>query len=52
MTAHPTPATVLIVDDLEENLVALEALLRRDSLQVLKARSGDEASRHRPCALQ
>jgi signal transduction histidine kinase len=43
MTAEPTPATVLIVDDLEENLVALEALLRRDSLQVLKARSGDEA---------
>lgn len=43
MTAEPTPATVLIVDDLEENLVALEGLLRRNSLQVLKALSGDEA---------
>ena len=33
----------LIVDDIAENLVALEALLRRDGLEVLKARSGAEA---------
>jgi signal transduction histidine kinase len=33
----------LLVDDLEENLVALEALLRREGLEILKARSGREA---------
>ncbi len=33
----------LIVDDLEENLVALEALLRRDGLELIRARSGAEA---------
>ncbi|KKW89510.1 hybrid sensor histidine kinase/response regulator [Sphingobium chungbukense] len=33
----------LLVDDLDENLVALEALLRREGLVCLKARSGDEA---------
>jgi CheY-like chemotaxis protein len=33
----------LLVDDIEENLIALEALLRRDGLEVLKARSGAEA---------
>src|ERR1700744_862749 len=33
----------LLVDDLEENLTSLEALLRRDGLTLLKARSGDEA---------
>src|SRR3984885_13480193 len=33
----------LLVDDLEENLLSLEALLRRDELVLLKARSGDEA---------
>lgn len=33
----------LLVDDLEENLLSLEALLRRDGLKILKARSGDEA---------
>ncbi len=33
----------LIVDDMEENLLALEGLLRRDELQILKARSGSEA---------
>jgi signal transduction histidine kinase len=33
----------LLVDDLEENLVALEALLVRDGLTCLKARSGEEA---------
>lgn len=33
----------LLVDDLEENLVALQALLERDRLNFLKARSGEEA---------
>lgn len=33
----------LLVDDKEENLTALEALLRRDGLELLKARTGDEA---------
>jgi signal transduction histidine kinase len=33
----------LLVDDLEENLVALAALLRRDDVEVLTARSGVEA---------
>ena len=37
------PIKVLIVDDIEENLVALEALLRRDGLEVLIAHSGAEA---------
>ena len=34
---------ILLVDDIEENVVALEALLRRDGLELLKARSGSEA---------
>jgi signal transduction histidine kinase len=33
----------LLVDDLEENLLSLSALLRRDGLVLLQARSGDEA---------
>jgi signal transduction histidine kinase len=37
------PVSFLLVDDLEENLLSLEALLRRDGLSILKARSGDEA---------
>lgn len=37
------PVNFLLVDDREENLLALAALLRRDGLQILKARSGDEA---------
>jgi two-component system sensor histidine kinase/response regulator len=37
------PVKCLIVDDLDENLVALEALLRSDAVTVLRARSGHEA---------
>lgn len=37
------PIHFLLVDGLQENLLALEALLRRDGLVCLKARSGDEA---------
>ena len=38
-----SPIKILLVDDIEENLVALEALLRRDGLELLKAHSGAEA---------
>lgn len=41
--APAAPVNVLIVDDLEENLLALEALLRRDGVTVLKALDGDAA---------
>jgi signal transduction histidine kinase len=37
------PVHFLLVDDLEENLLSLEALLRCDGLVLLKARSGREA---------
>jgi len=43
MTSAMSPVCFLLVDDLEENLLSLEALLRRDGLVCLKARSGDEA---------
>lgn len=42
MTADK-PIHFLLVDDLEENLLALEALLQRDGLTCLKARSGEQA---------
>jgi len=37
------PVKFLIVDDIEENLTALSALLRRDEVVILTARSGVEA---------
>ncbi|QWW71154.1 sensor histidine kinase [Rhizobium sp. WYJ-E13] len=37
------PVPFLLVDDLEENLLSLEALLQRDDRLLLKARSGDQA---------
>ena len=39
----PESIKFLLVDDVDENLVALEALLRRDGLEILTARSGTEA---------
>src|SRR6266852_6891608 len=33
----------LLVDDLDENLLVLSALLRRDDVELLEARSGSEA---------
>jgi two-component system sensor histidine kinase/response regulator len=38
-----TPMNLLLVDDLEENLISLQALLQRDGVGFLKARSGEEA---------
>ncbi len=45
MTSHtlPPPVKFLLVDDLDENLLALEGLLRRDGLVLLKATSGPDA---------
>src|SRR6201746_314370 len=43
MTQIMSPVYFLLVDDLEDNLLSLEALLRRDGLVLLKAREGDEA---------
>lgn len=44
MSAELQPARVLIVDDIEENLIALEALLRRlPGIELVLARSGREA---------
>ena len=39
----PHHAKFLLVDDLDENLLALSALLRRSDVEILTARSGDEA---------
>lgn len=36
-------ARILLVDDIEENLVALEALLRRDDAEIVTVRSGTQA---------
>jgi two-component system, sensor histidine kinase and response regulator len=38
-----TSVKCLLVDDLEENLLALSALLREDGVELLQARSGPEA---------
>lgn len=43
MTAETTAANVLLVDDLQENLVALEALVRQPGRRIFTARSGEQA---------
>jgi signal transduction histidine kinase len=43
MTGADEPICFLLVDDLAENLLALEALLQREGLACLKAHSGEEA---------
>jgi len=43
MTIAQKPVPCLLVDDLEENLLALDALLGGEDVQLLKARSGEEA---------
>jgi response regulator RpfG family c-di-GMP phosphodiesterase len=43
MTSNVGPVYFLLVDDLEENLLSLEGLLRRGELVLLKAHSGTEA---------
>jgi signal transduction histidine kinase len=43
MTDAPEPITFLLVDDLAENLLALQALLKREGLAFHTARSGEEA---------
>ena len=40
---QPECTKCLIVDDVEENLVALQALLQRDGLEILQAQSGPQA---------
>ncbi|HEX3915240.1 MAG TPA: hybrid sensor histidine kinase/response regulator [Steroidobacteraceae bacterium] len=42
-TSAPAPTKCLLVDDLEENLLALSALLASDDVAILTARSGSEA---------
>ncbi|WP_434099421.1 response regulator [Streptomyces platensis] len=43
MTTPDTSSSILIVDDMEENLVALEAVLGSLTQKVVRARSGEEA---------
>ena len=43
MNSGHMPIPLLLVDDLEENLLSLEALLKREDVTLLKAKSGDEA---------
>lgn len=41
--SHQDRVKCLIVDDIVENLIAIEALLQRDGIEFLKAQSGHEA---------
>jgi signal transduction histidine kinase len=43
MTPNRLPVHFLAVDDVEENLIALEALLKREGLVILRAQSGRDA---------
>jgi CheY-like chemotaxis protein len=42
-TTAPEKASILVVDDMEENLIALEAVLSSLNQPVVRARSGEEA---------
>lgn len=43
MTYEAAPAKILIVDDLPENLLALDALIRGEDREIVQANSGDKA---------
>jgi signal transduction histidine kinase len=43
MSSQPLAVNVLLVDDLQENLLALQALIRQPGRRIFTARSGDEA---------
>lgn len=43
MKMKPNQVKILLVDDLKENLFALEALLKRDDIEIFRAKSGTEA---------
>ena len=43
MSSESLPVNVLLVDDLQENLLALEALIRQPGRRIFTARTGDEA---------
>ena len=43
MSHSPSDVNVLLVDDLQENLIALEALIRQPGRRIFTARSGEEA---------
>ncbi|MDB5860048.1 MAG: putative response receiver/sensor histidine kinase, hybrid [Ramlibacter sp.] len=43
MIPSPSDVNVLLVDDLQENLIALEALIRQPGRRIFLARSGEEA---------
>jgi CheY-like chemotaxis protein len=43
MIPEPIAVNVLLVDDLQENLIALEALIRQPGRRIFTARSGEEA---------
>jgi len=43
MMMNSKPVKILLVDDLKNNLLALEGLLRRDDVDIFKAKSGTEA---------
>jgi len=46
MSTHSRPASILMVDDRLENLVALEAILEPLGQPLVRAHSGEEALRH------
>lgn len=55
LESSPIPIDILLVDDREENLLALEAVLKSSDYRIVKTQSGDQALRylldHTPPAL-